>query len=243
MKAPANWKELKRHPISARYEDWPSDLRESVTAKLKADGWKNKKSVVTIHENMVLDGWQRLQCAIAADVEPPFESLPNGLDAEEFVAQVNDDRRHEDMDTIIARAKARRERVVAARQAGDSIRTIADAEGVSKTTIENDIESVTAQGGQCDPPDGKVLGQDGREQPARKGTSSKSKGPKPGSPVNQSAWDDDSFNKLYRCVDKLYGPYNLQNSFKADQLRLKFKELKMEFEMHARELKQSKTAS
>jgi DNA-binding CsgD family transcriptional regulator len=240
-KASANWKTLARHPISARYNDWPSDLRDQVIANLKG-GWTHKHSVVTIHENMVLDGWQRLQCAIAADVKPPFQQLPEGVDPEEFVSQVNDDRRHESMEQMAERVKARRERAAAKSQAGDSNRKIAEQEGVSETTIRNDLAVATAQGAQLNPPGGMTTGRDGRKRPAPQ-KPKKPKKPKAGAVKKDSEWDQSAFDVLLRCIDNLHRPHNLIQSNGAETLRLYLKEFCLMFQRRERELNAGKEAA
>jgi hypothetical protein len=96
-------------------------------------------------------------------VKPPFQGVPRGMTPERFVELMNDARRHESADVIEHRARLRRERVVAARQEGKSIRAIADAEDVSEKTVRNDLEKAGAEGSAPELPEGKVSGRDGKK--------------------------------------------------------------------------------
>lgn len=60
------------------------------------------------------------------------------------------------------------DRVVGARVNGQSVRTIAEEEGVSIATIQRDLETATVSGDTVTPPDGKIIGKDDRKQPATK---------------------------------------------------------------------------
>src|SRR5262245_59162089 len=80
-----NWKKYTRHPLSEEYADWPSDQRESVTEKMRQAGRIIGGSKITLFEGMILDGWQRFQCALAAGITPEFQQLARGVDPVEFV--------------------------------------------------------------------------------------------------------------------------------------------------------------
>jgi hypothetical protein len=160
-----DWKKLERHELSSEYADWPSDQRESVIEKMRT---RNKWTVgfITIHDGKVLDGWQRLQCAIAANIHPHFRQLGKKEDPDEYVAMMNDDRRHESQSIIMERAAKRRERVAEKLRAGKSERVIAKEEKVSPKTIHEDKKALTATGVAVDPPEGKVHSADGKDRPA-----------------------------------------------------------------------------
>lgn len=158
----ASWKELIRHPLSAEYEDIEGPAWDRFIRDLKQYGVMMERKV-TLHEGKVLDGWQLLRGCIQLNIEPDFQTIPEHADPLAFVKVANDNRRHESAERIAKRIADRRERVGEARMNGESIRTIAEKEGVSKSTIEQDIEKtgVTVQGGT-------VTGKDDRQQPATK---------------------------------------------------------------------------
>jgi hypothetical protein len=164
-----NWKELERHPLSAAYEDLKGRAWKSFVETVREHGVINSRYIM-LHEGMVIDGWQLLRACVEADVEPWFEklTLPPGMTAEEWVETVNDQRRHETPEKVSDRVAKRRERIAAARQEGQSTRTIAEAEGISHTQVNRDLEASTGTGVPVEPESGKVTGQDGRQQPATK---------------------------------------------------------------------------
>ncbi len=164
---PRLWRGLKRHPLSARYEDIKGRTWERYKENIKERGILNERKVM-MYEGMVIDGWQLQRACVETDIKPTYKELklPKNTTAEEWVETVNDLRRHESQELVMQRADERRERVAAARAEGQSTRAIAETEGVSPKTIRNDLEAITGEGTQCEPPDGKVTGQDGRQQPA-----------------------------------------------------------------------------
>lgn len=168
MRGIKDWTQLERHPLSAEYEDWSSDLRELVTEKIRKRGKWTGRGKITLHEGMVLDGWQRLQCCVVAGVQPPFDELGSDEDAREFVAMMNDDRRHETPEKIMARAAKRRERVAESVRQGKSERQIAKEQQVSSGQVHRDKVASGASGEAPEPPSGKVKGSDGKEYPASK---------------------------------------------------------------------------
>jgi hypothetical protein len=160
-----DWKSFERHPLSADYVNIDGEEWDKFVESLRLHGIVNDRRII-MYEGKVLDGWQLLRGCIEADIEPQIEPLPKGISPEAFVEIMNDRRRHEDAETVRKRAQARRERVAAARAKGQSTRSIAGAEGVSEKTIRNDLDALTAEGTQCESPDGKTMGKDGRKQPA-----------------------------------------------------------------------------
>lgn len=180
-----NWRELKRHPLSQEYRDITGPAWYSFTLKMRRIGYLSRLPII-IHDGMVLDGWQRLRSCIELDIEPSTDTLPEGNDPRGYVETVNDERRHETADERSVRIAARRERVAESRMEGESLRTIAEKEGVSEMTVRNDLKDSTAKGFAVEPPDGKVMGRDKKERPA-----TKPKPPQP-SPPKQPDEDDDA---------------------------------------------------
>jgi len=156
-----NWKKLTRHPLSAEYADLEGQRRESLLADIREHGFDARYPIV-LHDGQILDGWQRQTVCVELDIEPTYADLPDGLAPEQLVARANDNRRHE---TELARAKRimeRRERVAKARSGGQSFRVIAENEGVSLGTVQNDVEETgaTVLGNTVD-------GRDGKKRPAK----------------------------------------------------------------------------
>jgi hypothetical protein len=158
-----DWKQLKRHPLSAEYEDITGVDWMRFCQSFKRHGFLPERQIV-LHQGMVLDGWQRLRACLETATDPDFTTLPEGRDADEFVEAMNDDRRKtESAQAIQKRAYARRMRVAERRQKVESLRTIAEEEGVSKATVERDLEvASTVPGGTVEPVGGKVLGADNK---------------------------------------------------------------------------------
>lgn len=159
------WKDLRRHPLSSEYKDIAGPDWYAFTIKMKQLGFLPGHKII-LHEQMVLDGWQRLRACLETATEPEFEPLPAGVDPKLYVEAVNDARRHESE----AERQARRERVVKkVAEEGKSVRSIAEEEGVSRRTVDRDIEAMEEAGGApIAPPEGKVVGKDKKKQSATK---------------------------------------------------------------------------
>jgi hypothetical protein len=151
--APRNWKKFKRHPLSEKYADITGPIWEDLCRNLRKNGILGKRKVV-LHEGMVLDGWQLFRACLFLNIKPEFEvlQLKHGMTAEEFIDTANDFRRHETPEQQQQRAQERRERVLAARQEGKSLRKIAEAEGVSTVQIQRDLADFAD--GRDDEPEG-----------------------------------------------------------------------------------------
>ncbi len=138
-KTPA-WKALERHPISAKYPDLTGHAWEDFLENMRHKGQGGRK--VTLYEDKVLDGWQFYRACLELDQKPKFEKY-EGEDPQGFVDTANDRRRHESADVQEQRRDERRERVQAARLNGQSIRAIAQQEGVDPKTVRNDLAEGT----------------------------------------------------------------------------------------------------
>jgi transposase len=135
-------------------------------------------------ENNVIDGENRLR--LAKELGWPLGDLPfkvqRGLTVEQrrqLVVSINADRRQLSQEYQTARANRRRERVAARRAGGQSIRQIAEEEGVSPRTICRDLgqvlppnttaDSAHPEGTNGTPaPPATVTGKDGKTYPATK---------------------------------------------------------------------------
>lgn len=131
---PRNWKALERHPLSAEYPDILGRAWEQFVANLREHGIVGDRKV-TLHDGMVIDGWQLYRGCLEAGIRPEFQPIPKGIDPEAFVETINDHRRHETQEQAMRRAEERRQRVAAARASGMSQRAIAEQEGVSQSQV------------------------------------------------------------------------------------------------------------
>lgn len=125
----------------------------------------------------VLDGEGRL--TVAADLELDDVPMINEGDlttdeAFERAKVFNDARRQDDPEEV---RKRRLERVKEKREAGKSIRTIAEEENVSKTQVERDLDELS-RGGTVETPE-KVTGKDGKERHSKKRDTQVSRGGAP----------------------------------------------------------------
>jgi hypothetical protein len=187
--------------LSAEYPNIGGPAWDEFVASFRLNGILNDRRV-TLHEGRVLDGWQLLRGCIEADIKPKFQGLPEGVDPEVFVAVMNDRRRHEDAETMRKRAQARRERVAAARAAGQSTRAIAEQQGVSQTQVQRDLKEATEPGGSVEPPGGKITGKDGKRRKA----STKKKAPKPRQKNAPKPRQKDATDATGRLVDSVDCP-------------------------------------
>jgi ParB-like chromosome segregation protein Spo0J len=115
--------------------------------------------VLVDQHGQLVDGRHRVRIATELDIDVPEHAvhLPDDADARaDALASVNDDRRQR------MSAEQRREVVASLRESGHSQRAIADAVGVSRKTVRDDLEQV---GGGAHVPDG-ITGQDGKRYPA-----------------------------------------------------------------------------
>jgi hypothetical protein len=125
--------------------------------------WQDKRT----HETeWVVDGAHRVLVA----AELGLESVPVGhasFDSEaaarEECERLNRDRRHLTADQLAVLRKDRIGRVAEARTGGESLRSIAETEGLSLGQVQRDLEAAsTVSGDTVEPADGKVTGKDGR---------------------------------------------------------------------------------
>lgn len=84
---------MKRHPLSALFSR--CDLQGEDLRNLADDIKENGQLLpITLHEGMVLDGWNRFQACRMAEVKPVTMPLGQGIDPWEFVKGSNMFRRH-----------------------------------------------------------------------------------------------------------------------------------------------------
>ena len=162
-------KDIPFHPYSEDYPLMPPHDMGRLEEGMRARGFDPRFPII-LYKKQILDGRNRYMAANAAGVTPTFIAF-KGADeqARLFVQTANEERRHLNAEWLQRRRQERIPRVVAARQDGDSLRTIAAAENVSESQIRGDIKAAsTAQGCAVEPADGIVTGRDGKDRPATK---------------------------------------------------------------------------
>lgn len=141
MSEPTEWKQLERHPLSAEYADLPEAVFRQMVDAIREHGIVDRS--VTLHEGKILDGWQFHRACLAAGVQPDYVDVADMLVSPEvYVAIKNDLRRHETPQQAERRIAARRQRVAEARAEGNSLRAIAESEGVDERQIRKDLDVV-----------------------------------------------------------------------------------------------------
>ncbi len=114
-----------------------------------------------------LDGRNRERALTAIGVEPSYEKVfISDRDVVGYIKSLNLHRRHLTDDQQDEKRGKRRERVIEARQAGDSLRVIAEREQVSHLTVARDLVVATVTGVTVEPENGRIIGKDAKERPA-----------------------------------------------------------------------------
>lgn len=155
------------HPLSEDYPLMPAYELGRIEEAMRERGFDPRFPIVR-YQKKILDGRNRWLAAEKAGVKPLFVDFKGTEDeARVFVQTANEERRHLATEWLHRRREERIGRVAAARQEGESIRTIAERENVSPAQVHADIEKATVQGLTVEPKGGKVTGKDGRKKPAR----------------------------------------------------------------------------
>lgn len=160
---PMDWRELKRHPLSAEYADITGPAWYRFTLTLKKLGIVGGRKIM-LYDGLVLDGWQMLRGCLEVGIEPEFQTLPEGVDPREYVEAMNDERRHESPADVEARRQESVRQAMTLRDEGLSLRAIAERCYVNESTIRRYLESSGA------PPSApeNVKGRDGKSYKAKK---------------------------------------------------------------------------
>ncbi len=88
----AEWKELKRHPLSELFPDMDEGAYAAFAADMAKDGYDNKQPIL-LYQGKVMDGWQRHRAAVAKDKMPTFENYKGDNPLGEVIRR-NMSRRH-----------------------------------------------------------------------------------------------------------------------------------------------------
>jgi hypothetical protein len=156
------------HAAAEEYPLMNLSEREVLAADMRHNGFDANMPIVLL-EGRILDGRNRYLAAKMAGVPFYTVTVPPGVDPRLFVERYNDHRRHEGPEAI----EARRQRILAARALGQSVREIAEAEGVGATTVFRDLQKPAPAPVPEGTPDlplpekpERVLGADGKSYPA-----------------------------------------------------------------------------
>jgi ParB-like chromosome segregation protein Spo0J len=150
-------------------------MRESIAAQGVLNPVRLYYDLDTDDAFCILDGEGRLTVAIELGAAVPFLDMgPLETEAAYAIAKtLNDARRHDDPAAIAARRAERVQRVAQARSEGESLRAIAEKEGVSHQQVARDLEEhaadvSTVTGVTVDKPAAPetVTGRDGKVRPA-----------------------------------------------------------------------------
>jgi hypothetical protein len=199
-------------------------MRESIAAQGVLNPVRLYYDLDTDDAFCILDGEGRLTVAIELGAAVPFLDMgPLETEAAYAIAKtLNDARRHDDPAAIAARRAERIQRVAQARSEGESLRAIAEKEGVSQVQVRRDLEEASGEpGGSPDmeePPEEPaeeapkkrtvaetVKGRDGKDYPL---TRKKPSPPPPG----QSGFVDAAGQEVPKHLRDLFTPGLLEAS-------------------------------
>ncbi len=137
-----------------------------IAADMKSRGYDERFPIV-LFDSKIIDGRNRSIASERAGILPTYTVFDGSEDdAKAFVFRANENRRHLTVAWLKKRREERIERVVVARTEGQSLRTIAESEGVSDAQVRRDLETAGATGVAPEPQNGKVTGSDGKQYDA-----------------------------------------------------------------------------
>lgn len=160
---------LEFHPLADRYPLLVGPQFDELVGSIRESGLHEPIEVLK-STGTILDGRNRYNALRAAGLTPDKQHFAivdiDEAELETYVEIKNLHRRHLSQVQQAEMRKARIARVVEARQQGESLRAIAEKEGVSHQQIKNDLDDATVKGFTVEPESGKVVGKDGKERPA-----------------------------------------------------------------------------
>ncbi len=195
------------HPLANEYPMMGPKELGRMEEGMRLHGF-DKRFPILVFQDKILDGRNRFSAAAKAGVEPEFKQFRGTEEeARAFVQRANEERRHLTQEFLQQRRQERVERVAAARAQGESLRAIAEREGVSEKTIREDVRSAgpAAEPAEVTGKDGKTYDQgkprQARPKPGTNGAAEKPAGAPP-APV------DNYGNELpKRCRDAYADPF------------------------------------
>lgn len=84
-------KDLLQHPLSKVFPPMSPDEKAALRDSLEVIGVQNP---ITLHDGMVLDGWNRYTTCLELGMDCPYAELPEWIEPAQFVRAQNKDRRH-----------------------------------------------------------------------------------------------------------------------------------------------------
>lgn len=157
---------MKFHPLSEPYPLMEGEAYDLLREDIRRHGLNEP---IVRYQGAILDGRNRYRACKDSGTVLRFADF-KGTEAEAaaFVESANEHRRHLTADWLAQKRQERIARVVESRQQGNSLRVIAEQEGVSLGQIQRDIKEAGVSGDTPEPVNGTVTGRDGKQQPARK---------------------------------------------------------------------------
>lgn len=164
-------KDIPFHPLSNEYPLMPAYEMGRLEQGMRDRGFDPRFPIV-LYKKQILDGRNRFLGAKAAGVKPMFVTFQGTEEqARLFVMTANEERRHLAQEWLQQRRQERIGRVAAARAEGQSLRVIAEQEGVSHEQVRRDIHEAGVT--PVTPGHGSVTGADGKTYSASRPSVSK----------------------------------------------------------------------
>ena len=169
------------HELAKQWELLPSDELAEMASNMKLLGYDDQYPIL-LFEGKILDGRNRYLAAQKAGVVCATLQFDGTYkQAEAYVHQLNELRRHSPEELRQRYRLERIERIAARRKAGQSLPSIAEAEEVSLGQVQLDLKKASTlyPPYKVEPEDGKVKGKDGKTRTATR----KKPKPKPPEPI------------------------------------------------------------
>jgi hypothetical protein len=197
--------DMEFHSLCVKYPLMPKAELERIECDMKNNGF-DKRFPIILFQNKILDGRNRFVASSNANVEPVYvEFEGDESEAERLVVRANEERRHLNQEWMIANRKERIERVANARANGQSIRTIAENEGVSPATVKKDVDSISGVHPRTPDEEPKVNGKDGKKYSPKK--KEKKSGVHPRTPEKEVAVDNYRNPLPKHCLSTFQDPW------------------------------------
>lgn len=158
------------HPFADKYRMLSEAKLQELADRIQASGQREPIvfSAGPASPGSLIDGRNRWQACQLAGVTPITREMSFATEDEivEFIADANDHRRQMTEDELTQMREERRARIVSARENNESIRTIAEREGISKSQVARELSGVPRGTPE------KIKGKDGKEYKTQRPVSS-----------------------------------------------------------------------
>jgi hypothetical protein len=155
------------HPLANGYPLLSGEELTALADAMTRDGYDVAFPIV-LYEGQILDGRNRQLAADLAGIQPVYQELPAWKDPVRFIESANERRRHLSPEWLQQKRQERIARIAALRQQGQSLRQIAEAEGISLTQVHADALASGVQGGTPEADEGRTIGKDGKSYARQK---------------------------------------------------------------------------